>query len=118
MNRSSLVPCKYATMDYFRSVTKPKLMNATVTSHAYEGGNHYFTIDTEGQETRVTVYADGRVGVCVMNAMARLQRVAAGKTHATEVEAMAAYRTAKTRTAIALAVELAPDFLKVMDSTN
>jgi len=35
-----------------------------------------------------------------------------------EAEAMAAYRTAKTRTAIALAVELAPDFLKVMDSTN
>jgi hypothetical protein len=96
----------------------PKLMNATVTRHAYEAGNHYFTIDTEGQETRVTVYAEGRVGVCVMNAMARLQRAAGGKVFNTCDEAMAAYKTAKTRTAIALAVELAPDFLKVIDSTN
>lgn len=95
-----------------------KLMNATVTRHAYEAGIHYFTIDTEGQETRVTVYQDGRVGVCVMNAAARLQRASMGRTFETEAEAMAAFKTAKTRTAIALAVELAPDFVKVIDSTN
>ena len=95
-----------------------KLMNATVTRHAYEAGIHYFTINTEGQETRVTVYPDGRVGVCVMNAMARLQRASMGRTFETEAEAMAAFKTAKTRTAIALAVELAPDFVKVIESTN
>lgn len=95
-----------------------KLMNATVTHHLQEAGIHYFTIDTEGQETRATVYPDGRVGVCVMNAMARLQRVAVGKTYGSATEAMGAYKTDKTRTAIALALDLAPDFERVIESTK
>lgn len=85
-------------------------MNAIITRYEVVSGNHYFNINTEGQETRVTVYADGRLNVCVMNAMARVYRTAMGRVFESLNEAMAAYKSAKTRTAIALAYEIAPDF--------
>jgi len=85
-------------------------MDAIITNHKVLGGDHYFNISTEGQETRVTVYADGRLNVCVMNAMARVYRTAMGRVFESVNEAMAAYKSSKTRTAIALAYEIAPDF--------
>ena len=85
-------------------------MNAIITRYEVVSGNHYFNITTAGQETRVTVYADGRLNVCVMNAMARVYRTAMGRVFESLNEAMAAYKSAKTRTAIALAYEIAPDF--------
>jgi len=88
-------------------------MNALITYHEVVSGNHYFNIDTEGQETRVTVYADGRLNVCVMNAMARVYRTAMGRVFNSVDEAMGAYKSSKTRTAIALAHEIAPDFDRV-----
>jgi len=87
-------------------------MNALITYHEEVAGNHYFNIDTEGQQTRVTVYSDGRLNVCVMNAMARVYRTAMGRVFNSLDEAMDAYKSAKTRTAIALACEIAPDFAR------
>ena len=85
-------------------------MEALITYHDRDdAGRHYMRALVDGQETRLTFYPDGSVNVCVLNASARVWGMAAGRHFATVQEAMAAYKTERTRTAIACAEAVAHD---------
>jgi trehalose utilization protein len=88
-------------------------MNAVITKQSSTVYGQYFTINVEGAEIFVSVYTDGRVNVCAMNAMARLHRGLGGRIFQCADEALSAYKSEKVRTAIALAITCAPDFAKL-----
>ncbi len=87
-------------------------MNILLTSHSQCKFAQYFVINSFGQEQTVTIYRDGRVGVCVHNAANRVWR-GAGRNFNSYGEAMAAYKSTKTQSAIAFAYGIAPDFDKL-----
>lgn len=88
-------------------------MEAVITYHEVHNGAHYMCVLVDDQETRLTLYPDGRVNVCVLNAMARVYRMASGRYFDSVSEAMAAYKTERTRTAIACAEAVAHDLDKI-----
>jgi hypothetical protein len=88
-------------------------MEALITYHEVQAGAHYMRVMVDNQETRLTLYPDGRVNVCVLNAMAKVYRMAAGRYFNSVEEAMAAYKTERTRTAIACAEAVAHDMDRI-----
>ena len=75
-------------------------MNATIIDKSRNDWGTYYSIMVGTQETRVTIYNDGRVNVCVMNAAARTWRMAAGKVWNDVNEALGGYKSEKTLAAI------------------
>lgn len=87
-------------------------MNLILAQHISCKYAQYFLINADGQEQTVTIYRDGRVGVCVHNAANRVWK-GMGRQFNDIKEAMDQYKSEKTRSAIAFAHQIAPDFDRV-----
>lgn len=87
-------------------------MTGLITDHCIVAEIQHFHISVEDKETRITLYPDGSLSVCHMNAVARRQRLPMGRTFTNVEEAMAAFRSPNVRTAIVVATSSAKDFAR------
>lgn len=92
-------------------------MNIEIVSQAKSQYGHYFTVNAEGQEIKVNAYADGRVNVCVINAMSHAfnNGFGHGKMFDNFEEALNGYKGAKPKAAITVVME---ELARINDQIN